>query len=239
VGEVFSQSASVVLVSNKLKRIAEEQFGGGPNYRVIPNGIDPDYIKQFSHRQKTPLRPQKTILSVANLYPAKGIDLNLKAVQKLAKQHPDLKYQIIGAGPEQGNLLDLAQKLGIINQVEFLGQLPHPQVMKKMAECDIFSLPSWQEGFGIVYLEAMAHGKPVIGCRGEGIEDFVVPEETGYLVKPGDVDDLVRVLDDLLAHPHRGTQTGKAAQKHVLENYTWEKNAQRTVQLYQEISHGR
>ena len=235
IGKVINNSMAVILVSNKLKRIAEEQFDAGSRFKVIPNGIDPDYMNQFSYRQNVAGSSHKTILSVSNLFPTKGIDLNLQAVQRLVEHHPDLKYQIIGSGPEQGYLKHLVKELDISNQVEFLGQLPHDQVMNLMAECDIFSLPSWQEGFGIVYLEAMAHGKPVIGCQGEGIEDFVVDGETGYLVKPKDVDDLVRVLDDLLAHPHLGTQTGKAARNHVLENYTWESNAHRTLDLYREI----
>lgn len=229
--EVISHSSAVIFVSNKLKRMAEDHYGKSAKFKVISNGIDPSTLDLKSAGEPE----QKVLLSVSNLIQTKGIDLNLSALSKLVTKHPGLKYRVIGEGPERVNLERFSRKLGLLNQVEFLGQTHHAEVMRHMAECDIFSLPSWQEGFGIVYLEAMAHGKPVIGCKGEGIEDFVQDSETGYLVEPRDVDDLVKTLDDLLDHPQKGIETGERAQKQVLENHTWEKNAQRTVRLYQEI----
>ena len=234
VAEVISHSSAVVLVSNKLRRIAEDQFGISNKFKVISNGIDPEYIHQVSYRNPAEIQEQKTILSVSNLFPTKGIDINLYALEKLAEKHPDTKYLVIGDGPERKKLVGLARELNLSNRVEFLGQLPHDQVMSHMAECDIFSLPSWQDGFGIVYLEAMAQGKPVIGCQGEGIEDFVVDSETGFLVKPKDSDDLARVLDNLLENPRLGIQVGARAQQTVQENYTWERNAREVIRIYEE-----
>lgn len=235
VGQVISGSAAAVFVSEKLRRIARDQFGNREKYTVIPNGVDPEAIDQNAYSQLDSDLTQKTLLSVSNLFPSKGIEYNLSALARLTGKYPEVKYLIIGDGPERGHLENLSRELGISKQVEFLGQLPHQQVMSYMAACDIFSLPSWQEGFGIVYLEAMAHGVPVIGCQGEGIEDFVEDSVTGYLVKPRDLDDLVNVLDNLLENPQIRTQIGTNARKHVLENYTWEGNAQRTIQLYREI----
>jgi glycosyltransferase involved in cell wall biosynthesis len=235
VGEVISHSTTAVFVSHKLKRIAADQFGDDNQYKVIPNGIDPASIKQDSLSHSAPAQAPITLLSVSNLFPSKGIDDNLSALARLTGKYPEVKYLIIGDGPERGYLENLSRELGLSKQVEFLGQIPHDQVMSAMADCDIFSLPSWQEGFGIVYLEAMAHGVPVIGCQGEGIEDFVNHSVTGYLVKPRDLDDLVKVLDHLLDSPGIRTQIGINARKHVLENYTWERNAHRTMQLYREI----
>jgi len=68
--------------------------------------------------------------------------------------------------PEEERLKELAKSLGIESKVRFLGKLPHSEVMREMASCSLFCLPSWNEGFGLVYLEAMSLGKPVIGCRG-------------------------------------------------------------------------
>ena len=235
IAEVISHSSGVVLVSNKLKDLAEKYFGKDDKFKVIANGIDPTSISTLSQGEHPENREHKTILSVSNLIPTKGVDLNLFAVQRLLGKYPNLKYRVIGDGPERENLERLSRKLSLSSQVEFLGQLPREGVMRSMAECDIFSLPSWQEGFGIVYLEAMAHGKPVIGCLGEGIEDFVINEQTGFLVKPQDLESLVETLADLLRDPQKGIETGKKAQEYVLENFTWERNAQRTIQLYQEI----
>jgi teichuronic acid biosynthesis glycosyltransferase TuaC len=235
--EVITNSSGVVLVSSKLKRIAEDQFGINDKYLVISNGIDPNTIQRIADSNPYPKDDRHNILSVSNLFESKGIDINLYALERLLEKHPDLLYWIIGAGPEQGYLENLSEKLGISDHVEFLGQLPHDRVLTYMAGCEIFSLPSWQEGFGIVYLEAMAYGKPVVGCLGEGIEDFVVDSETGFLVKPRDVDDVVVVLDTLLDDPDRAAQIGDAAQKHVLDNFTWEENVHNTIELYHKIVH--
>ena len=107
--------------------------------------------------------------------------------------------------------------------------------MRHMALCDMFCLPSWEEGFGVVYLEAMAHGKPVIACRGEGIEDVVTDGETGLLVKPRDVDSLAEAIRFLLDHSDKAKTIGEQARSLVLENYTWEKNAERTLRVYKEV----
>ena len=104
------------------------------------------------------------ILSVSYLITRKAIDFNLRAIAQLKYKYPNLKYLIIGDGPEKNHLKSLSKNLGINQMVEFLGQLSNKKVMEYMAETDIFSLPSWDEAFGVVYIEAMAQGKPVIGC---------------------------------------------------------------------------
>jgi len=229
------ESASrTILVSHKLKRLAAKYFNLHDKLVVVPNGVDP---------QNVVLRPIKsvnqeegpTLLSVSNLVPTKGLDLNLHALQKIRKNYPALRYLVIGGGPEKAKLRKLAGELGLEKQVEFLGRQPHHQVMKYMAACDVFTLPSWNEGFGVVYLEAMANGKPVIGCQGEGIEDFVEHGKTGLLVKPRDMDSLVEALDFLLSHPDEAKAMGERARKLVLENYTWEKNAEKTIKVYEEV----
>jgi len=87
----------------------------------------------------------------------------------------------------------------------------------------------------VVYIEAMACGKPVIGCKGEGIEDFVEDGKTGLLVKSKDVDSLAKAIDYLLNNPDEAKAMGERARKMVLENYTWEKNAEKTIKVYQEV----
>jgi len=81
----------------------------------------------------------------------------------------------------------------------------------------------------------MAHGKPVIACRGEGIEDVITDGEAGLLVKPKDVESLVEALDFLLSHPEEAQAMGERARTLVLENYTWEKNAEKTIKVYEEV----
>jgi glycosyltransferase involved in cell wall biosynthesis len=227
---VSRHASKIIVVSNKLKFLAQQSFQNADKIVVIPNGINPEDLapEELSKGKAT------TILSVSGLTHAKGIDLNLQALAKLQIKHKNVRYVIIGDGPERTKLIGLARRLGILNQVEFLGFLPHKETMRYMAQCDIFSLPSWDEGFGIVYLEAMASGKPIIGCAGEGVEDFVEHKRTGWLVKPRDVDSLVEALDYLLSNPQEARAIGERARQVALQ-YTWERNAERTIEVYKEV----
>lgn len=234
--EVFKNTRRVIIVSNKLKKIAKANIGFIEKIIVIGNGVSVNNLTQDTNKIKTKnYLNQKNILSVSNLITSKGIDFNLQAVALLIDKYPDLKYQIIGDGPEKNRLKKLAVDLGINDRVEFLGKLAHKEVIKYMAKADIFSLPSWNEGFGVVYIEAMSQGRPVIGCKGEGIEDFVEDGKTGILVKPKKVDSLVKAIDYLLGNTDKAQAIGERAQRFILKNYTWEKNAEKTIKVYKEV----
>ena len=233
---VFEKADKIITVSSELKKIAVKNIGYNDKITIIGNGVSLNKLitkkNNIIHRNNTNYR---IILSVSYLINRKGIDFNLKAFARLIDKYPNLKYLIIGDGLEKSHLTKLTSKLGISKEVKFLGRLSHKEVMKYIAEADIFSLPSWNEAFGVVYIEAMAHGKPVIGCQGEGIEDFVEHGKTGLLVKPKDVDSLVKAMDYLLSNPDEARAIGKRARKLVLENYTWEKNAEKTIEIYKEV----
>ena len=232
---VFKKADKIITVSTKLKNIAEENLGFSEKIIVINNGINTKKLVVGENSLASDYVDYKTILSVSNLVASKGIDLNLKAISKLVKKYSNLRYVVIGDGPEINNLKKLTSRLNLKNNVEFLGRLPQEKVMDYMAAASVFSLPSWREGFGVVYLEAMAHGKPVIGCAGEGIEDIIENGTTGMLVRTKDLDSLFEALDFLLSHPEEGEAMGERARKHVLENYAWQKNAEKTLEIYNEL----
>lgn len=229
--EVLGNADRIITVSTKLKNIVrDEPFSS--KIEVIHNGVDPADSGPGTPGNDSPGR---TILSVSNLKKTKGIDLNIRAVSALRNKYPDLKYYIIGDGQERRNLEKLTNELGLEENVIFLGQQDHSEVMKKMAKADIFCLPSWQEGFGVVYIEAMLQGKPVIGVEGEGISDILRHNHNGLLVKPKDVEDLTGALDALLSDPIRAKALGRAAKEDVINNCTWDRNARRTLEVYQEV----
>lgn len=235
VQQVIKAASRVIVVSHKLKRVAEEHLANVDRMTVINNGINPDRLSQGSSPLPENWQGKKVILSVSHLIPTKGLNLNLRALSQLVRKYPNLYYTVVGDGPIKKELERLVKDLGLEGYVEFTGPQPYSRTMKYMTICDIFSLPSWQEGFGVVYLEAMAHGKPVIGCRGEGIEDVIEHDKTGLLVKPRNMDSLVEALDFLLSHPDEARAMGERARKLVLENYTWEKNAEKTIKVYGEV----
>ena len=230
---VFKKSDRIILVSKKLKEISDNNVGFANKSTVISNGVAVNNIlKEKNIILGKSTLDYRIILSVSYLITRKAIDFNLKAIAQLINKYPNLKYLIIGDGPEMRHLKELSNNLKINEHVEFLGQLSHENVLTYMAKADIFSLPSWDEAFGVVYIEAMAHGKPVIGCQEEGIEDFVMQGKTGLLVKPKDVDSLTEALDFLLNNPNEAKTMGERARKVVLKNYTWEKNAKKTIEVY-------
>ncbi len=233
---VLNNSEKVIVVSNKLKRLALDNLNiKSKKIVVIPNGINLEDISLEKSNIFTEYRDKKVILSVSHLIRTKGIDYNLKVIAKLKSKFKDLLYLVIGEGTEKANLVKLSEKLGLTDIVKFLGQLNHNDVMRYMNICNIFSLPSWEEGFGVVYLEAMAHGKPVIACKGQGIEDVIKNKETGLLVNPQDENDLARAIDYLLLNPEQARKIGERAKQIVLENYTWEKNVIKTIEVYKEV----
>lgn len=234
----LEQADRIITVSTKLGNLAKANIRFPEKVIVINNGIN---VEEFAPGEGN-LAPNyvghRIILSVSNLIASKGIDLNLRAIARLVDKYLNLRYIIIGDGPEMATLRRLTSKLNLDEHVEFWGRLSHEEVLSYMAMADVFSLPSWREGFGVVYLEAMAQGKPVIGCRGEGIEDVIEDRGTGVLVKPKDVDSLVEALDFLFSHPKESKALGERARELVLENYTWEKNAEKTIQVYEKVLHG-
>jgi teichuronic acid biosynthesis glycosyltransferase TuaC len=227
--QVLQRAGRVITVSTKLKNLVKEEPYYG-QISVIANGIDPEDCKTREPRAWT-----SRIISIANLKKTKGIDLNIRAIALLTGKYPNLKYTVVGDGEERPNLEKLAAELNLGPNVEFLGKLRHSEAMDRLAAADIFCLPSWQEGFGVVYIEAMAQGIPVIGVRGEGIEDVIDPGKNGILVRPKVVGDIAEALDALLQDPALARRLGEAGRETVLTGYTWEHNGIKTVEIYQQL----
>lgn len=235
VAHVLQQSSKIIVVSEKLRRLAVEHFNAGDKLHVVHNGVDIQKIAMAEEVRDNTNGRKNIILSVSNLVPSKGIDLNICAIKRLKDKYPQLQYWVVGSGPEEKKLRDIVAHHGLEKQVKFIGRQPHTVALRYMAGCDLFSLPSWNEGFGIVYIEAMALGKPVIGCQGEGPDDILEHGKTGLKVKPRDVDNLAEAIDFLLSHPEEARTMGERARKLVLDHYTWEKNAEKTIQVYREV----
>jgi teichuronic acid biosynthesis glycosyltransferase TuaC len=235
VKKVINYASQIIVVSKKLHTIGKSIHEGNNKYTVIPNGVDPEKVLIKGEFTIKKPKDNTLVLSVSNLINIKGIDYNIKAIHTLNKKYPYLRYKIVGDGIEKNKLVELVNDLKINEHIEFHGRKSHLDVMSYMAECDIFSLPSWNEGFGVVYIEAMAHGKPVIGVKDQGIDGVITHMENGMLIKPKDVDSLVEALDFLLSHPEEAKAMGERARQMVLENYTWEKNAEKTIKVYEDV----
>ena len=225
---VYLSAARVICVSATVER----ELGDLPcQSQVIQNGVD---ATRFCPSLDTPEIP--VVLSIGNLIPSKGHDVLLKAFAKINLKHSRARCQIVGIGPQEERLKKLSFDLGISEKVQFLGRQSREAVAKLLQRCIVFALPSSYEGLGCVYLEAMAAGKPAIGCRGQGIDGIIQSEINGWLVQRNDVEALARALDAILSSPDSMARLGTAARQTVVDNFTLRHHAQRMAQVYRECA---
>jgi glycosyltransferase involved in cell wall biosynthesis len=132
------------------------------------------------------------------MYPRKRFGDLLRAAVLLRARIPDVEVRIVGDGPEFAKLRALHQELNLEPTVIFLGDVSRSRLAGEYVNADCFCLPSVQEGFGIVFLEAMAAGLAVVGCRAAAIPEVVIDRRTGWLVEPGSPEALAAALERLL-----------------------------------------
>jgi hypothetical protein len=171
---------------------------------------------------------------VGNLLPIKGHEVLVRAVAPLFTDFPGLTLEIIGHGPEQTRLQTLSQQLGIAERIRFLGRQSRQQVAAAMRRSTVFALPSRYEGLGCVYLEAMSTGKPVIGCRGQGIAEIIQHGANGFLVGPDNEKELTLALAMLLGDETRRRNLGITARDTILERLTLSQQAHSLARIYGE-----
>ena len=226
---VYRSAGSVICVSEKVRDQVIEGAAAPVNTTVLYNGVDP---QMFSPPDSDPDTP--VILSVGNLIPVKGHELLLRAFAAIQNQFPGLFLEIIGDGPEQARLQQLANQQGMAGKVHFRGRQSRQQVVDAMRRAAVFALPSRYEGLGCVYLEAMSTGKPVIACLGQGIDEVIEQGVNGYLIKPDDLPQLIDTLARLLQQPELRRKIGDAARRTILQRYTLGEQASRLYRLYRE-----
>jgi glycosyltransferase involved in cell wall biosynthesis len=135
----------------------------------------------FQANAAVPDERRFTVLSVCRFYPRKRLDVLLRAVALLRKDIPQLEVRIVGGGPERQRLRQLASELRVEHTVRWPGDVSMNQLATEYNRCDVFCLPSVQEGFGIVFLEAMAAGKPIVAAHAAAVPEVV---RSGILAEP-------------------------------------------------------
>jgi len=194
---------------------------------MIPLCLNPTFGKQVSTKScKPPLPEGKIILSVARLASSeryKGVDQLIQAMRQLRSLVPDAYYVVVGKGDDQPRLERLAAELGVADRVIFAGARTDDEVAFYYSAASVYAMPSRGEGFGLVFLEAMASGKPIVAAREAATPEVVIDGENGLLVKYGDVDELVRCLARLLSDADMRHQMGRAGLIRFQEHYTFDK----------------
>jgi glycosyltransferase involved in cell wall biosynthesis len=225
---VYRSARKVICVSKKVQECVASAGSTSVRTTVVHNGVDLDMFSP------TLLDGSNTILSVGNLIPTKGHALLLRAFSQVSTRFPQLTLEIIGEGPELVHLRELTTHLRVADKVYFLGRKGRKEVAQAMSSCSIFALPSAYEGLGCVYLEAMACGKSVIGCKGQGIEDLIKHGANGWLIEPGNLNELTEGLSLLLSNSQLRMQLGTAARRTIMQNFALQDQAAALNRVYRE-----
>lgn len=217
-----------------LQRAQERLFLASTRHSVLPCGIDGERLRaQAGRLDRVPGAP--FVLTVAKLYPRKGIDVWLQAVHAARQTFGPVRVLIIGDGPERETLEAQARDLGITDIVHFVGDVANDKVAAYFRDCLFFVLPSRSEPFGIVLLEAMCFGKAVLGTRVGGIPEFVVDGQNGVLVPSEDAQALATQVSRLLRDHEYLLRLGKSGRASVDMTYDYRVLAQRYEALYRSI----
>jgi glycosyltransferase involved in cell wall biosynthesis len=228
--KVYASADRVICVSHHVRECLQREMGENIRASVVFNGVDPvRFTPQTDDNSASPI-----IVSVGNLIPIKGHETLLRAFAEVSRKRPEVRCHIIGQGPLKASLEKLAAELGISYQVRFLGRQSRSAVARALQECTIFALPSTFEALGCVYLEAMACGKPAIGCRHQGIEEIIEDGFNGVLIESDDVSSLACQLQRFLDDPELRRRVGDAARTTVLKNLTLQHQAVRLAEIYRE-----
>ncbi len=229
--DVYRAAQSAICISGKVQEILKAGTPVDTRSTIVYNGVNPGLFSPSAPGSGS-FDPE--ILVVGNLQSGKGHELVLRALEKLRPSFPQLRCRIIGEGPDQAPIESLVRHLNLERQVEFAGRQSRSAVAESMRRCSVFVLPSRNEGLGCVYLEAMSCGKPVIGCRGQGIDEVIEHAKNGWLIPADGLEDLVQGLSVLLGSPELRTRIGAAARQTILEKLTLSHQAERLARIYRE-----
>jgi glycosyltransferase involved in cell wall biosynthesis len=216
--------AERVLVTSRYSADRAQELYGLPCAPIVV----PELIDLAEWRRLLQLHPARaerfTVLFVGRHYRRKRIDVLLRAAAQLRARIPDLEVRMVGNGPCTPQLRQLAAELQLAGTIAWLGDIPRASLAAEYNRADVFCLPSRQEGFGIVLLEAMAAGKPIVAARAGAIPEVVMPES---LVNPDDPEALAASIDLLYRFPEKRYTLARSGQDRVQQF-----DAPRVAQLF-------
>ena len=195
---------------------------GPEKVRLFPCSLDPYWSAEDYNIESLPDVP--TILTVCRLTKNdayKGVDSVIKSLPAVVKECGPVCYRIVGEGDDAPRLKALAEELRVSSYITFVGELSDSELREEYRRCSLFVMPSEKEGFGIVFLEAMAHGKPVIGGAHGGTTSVIVPGETGLLVNRLDVAGLALSIARILKDDGLRLRLGRAGNERVRAAFTF------------------
>lgn len=237
--------SKIICVSNYVSKLASK-FTGRNKIIIVNNGVDREKLRPTLSaalfKKKLGLKNEKILLSIGALIERKGLDIILNSIPAVLKSYPNLKYFIIGKGPEKENLTQLVKELGLEKYVVFVDGVNDNDLANFYNICDIFLLMSKTlkqkdgvEGFGIAYIEASYFGKPIIGGKSGGTADSIVNGTTGYRIKYTDKQELVNKVLTLLKNVNLRKRLGHNGKNRVMAKFLWENIVDELVEVYKSV----
>lgn len=238
------ESKRVIVTSNSMKREVEEHFHlPQDKIDVIPNAIDTSKyevrVDREAVRRRYGIAPDdKIVLFVGRLVPQKGVEYLIKATSKIVSNHPNARIVIVGDGWLKEYLWSLAESSGYRHKILFLGFLSDSELIELTLSSDALVVPSVYEPFGIVALEGMAAGVPVVASNVGGLAEIIEHDRTGVLVYAGDPDSIAWGVSRILSDPTYAHWLVENAKRKIRDTYSWDAVARRTVEVYEKSCGG-
>jgi phosphatidyl-myo-inositol dimannoside synthase len=237
--------ADAVTVNSAATGKAVQAIAGIP-VKSIPMGVDLASFSAASAQEVRALRKRlgiggEMVLSVGRLAEKKGLSYLVEAMPLLLRQFPMLTLLVVGDGPERSRIEHAAACLQVSRHVHFTGRIPNAELPAYYAAADVFVLPSIvtrsgdTEGLGVVLLEAIAAGTPVVASNVGGIPDIVLDRETGLLISQKDPQQLADAITLLLRSPSLAKKLSASARKRVEKNYSWQTVGRKFALLYRSV----
>jgi phosphatidylinositol alpha-1,6-mannosyltransferase len=250
---ILGHASGIVAISKWSADLAQDvmrQVGvdNPPPVAIVELGTDP--VRFHPSRDTGALRRRwgvgdaPVILTVARVVPHKGQDMGIRAVAALRRDFPELRYIVVGEGPDEARLRALAAELGVLDRVGFVGAMRDDELPEAYATATIYLGASRveseidAEGFGISFVEAAASGIPSVAGDSGGVRSAVRDGETGIVVRPTDSDAITDAIRSLLLNPARRQQMGVAGRRAVETHYNWDRVARDAREFTYRVTRG-
>jgi glycosyltransferase involved in cell wall biosynthesis len=232
---IYKNADKIVALSKHTASLIQKQFQiPAQKISVIPFPIDTTKFRPNDNSNRS-IEDNFILMVGRTTDPRKNIKLLLRSFSVIKRQFSKLQLIIVGGNKMDGQLEKLCVKLGIEDSVHLLGQLPNEEIIKYYTHAKLSVLPSLQEGLGIVVLESMACGTPVVSTKCGGPEEVIINGENGYLVENNNVEALADGICKILADDRLRRRMGKKARKHICQNYSLKQVGPKFLEVYREV----
>jgi glycosyltransferase involved in cell wall biosynthesis len=233
----FALRRATVLLSPSeahAREIAQELGANHKSIRIVPNGIT---VNEVSNPQES--RNDATVLYVGRLERVKGVPLFLQAAQRLASEFPSVRFVLAGGSHptlSRNDIDSMIRSYQLEDKVQFLGHVPRLILIDLFRKSTVCVVPSHYETFGLVALEAMTWGVPVVASRTGALPEIVVDGVTGLLVSTGNHTAFAEAIGRLLRNPAERKRMGMAGRERVLTEFSAENNIALSLRVYEEVT---